>query len=346
MNTQKRTKFIMNIVILLAVFVIIIYLVQNSLAEILQELTTTNPLILLAIFLLGLANLFFDGWSIKEIVSSFSKKFRIFDGVLTTWYVAFYRVITFGAGTLVSEVNFYNRKDLKVSQGMGVTSLHMIMHKAAILTYGIIAFILQFSLIYTHAPNSIPFILLGMLMTLAIILFFLVISLSTNLQVIFIIICNRLFKKAKFREVIDRVNLQIYSLRETVSTVLQDRTALIRVYLLSMIKLALWYIIPFICLMDGQNEIDFLLIFSLVSFTLVLSGVIPSPAGIGAFEFVYLYLFTPVVGTVDAVSSLLLYRFASYLLPFILGFVQFMIERKRVISNELEELKTEKELSQ
>lgn len=114
MNTQKRTKFIMNIVILLAVFAIIIYLVQNSLAEILQELTTTNPLILLAIILLGLANLFFDGWSIKEIVSSFSKKFRIFDGVLTTWYVAFYRVITFGAGTLVSEVNFYNRKDLKV----------------------------------------------------------------------------------------------------------------------------------------------------------------------------------------------------------------------------------------
>ncbi len=63
----------------------------------------------------------------------------------------------------------------------------------------------------------------------------------------------------------------------------------------------------------------------------MLSGVIPTPAGIGSFEFVYLLLFRPVVGTVDAFSSILFYRFSSFILQFIYGFVYVIAERLRVI---------------
>lgn len=340
MKMNAKGKFILNLVALLAIFVVMIYVIQNSLAEILAELTATKPIILIGVIGLGLAYQFFEGWSIQEIVRSFSTSFRRYDGMVTAWYVAFYRVVTFGVGTLISEVNFYTRKGLKVSQSMGVTSLHMIMYKLAMLTYAIIGLVIQFSLFYTRAPRMIPLILLGMVMTTAIILFFLLISISINLHVWFIQMSDKLFKTTKMRNLIDRCNLQIYSLRETVASILHDRTALIRIYLLNIIKLAMWYLIPYIILIDNHPEIDFLLVFSLISFTLILAGVIPSPAGIGAFEFVYLFLFSPLVGTVDAISSMLLYRFASYVLPFFLGFVQVLIDRKNVLSNEFEEMKS------
>ena len=100
---------------------------------------------------------------------------------------------------------------------------------------------------------------------------------------------------------------------------------------------------PYIFLVENHPNIDFLLTFSFISFAVVLSGVIPTPAGIGSFEFVYLLLFKPLVGTVDAVSSLLLYRFSSFILPFIYGFFYVVADRRKVLKKEIKEVKREKE---
>lgn len=109
------------------------------------------------------------------------------------------------------------------------------------------------------------------------------------------------------------------------------------------VKLVFWYVLPYLILIENHPKIDFLLTISFISFAVVLSGVIPTPAGIGSFEFVYLLLFRPVVGTVDAVSSLLLYRFSSFILPFLYGFVYVIAERRRVIKEEIIEVKENKE---
>ena len=53
-------------------------------------------------------------------------------------------------------------------------------------------------------------------------------------------------------------------------------------------------------------------------------------------------LFGPMVGTVDAVSSMLLYRFATFIWPFVIGFVYVILEKRKTMSAELEELKNEK----
>ncbi len=164
-------------------------------------------------------------------------------------------------------------------------------------------------------------------------------SISLNVQIFFVSLSNKLFKSERLRKWVDTCNQQIYSLRETVQTIIQDRTALLRIYLWNMLKLVFWYVLPYLILIENHPKIDFLLTISFISFAVVLSGVIPTPAGIGSFEFVYLLLFRPVVGTVDAVSSLLLYRFSSFILPFLYGFVYVIAERRRVIKEEIIEVK-------
>lgn len=171
-------------------------------------------------------------------------------------------------------------------------------------------------------------------------------SVSLNVQIFFVSLSNKLFKSERLRKWVDTCNQQIYSLRETVQTIIQDRTALLRIYLWNMLKLVFWYVLPYLILIENHPKIDFLLTISFISFAVVLSGVIPTPAGIGSFEFVYLLLFRPVVGTVDAVSSLLLYRFSSFILPFLYGFVYVIAERRRVIKEEIIEVKKENKENQ
>ena len=77
---------------------------------------------------------------------------------------------------------------------------------------------------------------------------------------------------------------------------------------------------------------------SFTSFAVILSGVIPTPAGIGPFEFVYLLLFKPLVGNVDAVASVLLYRFVACV-PFLIGLVYVAIEKRKSLRIEIEEIK-------
>lgn len=341
-NKRTKTKLFLNLLLLLLILGIIYYLIQHSLADILAELLSTSLVVLLGVLLLGTIYQIAEGRSIKEIAKPFAPEFSTKDGFWTSCYVAFYRIVSFGTGTLISEVYFYNKKGMRFSQGVGVTALHMIMYKMAVITYAIIGLLIQFSLFYTKAPKMIPFILAGIILTIVIVSALLVLSISINVQVLFVKIANRLCKRNKTRALVDNWNLQIYSLRETVQTIVKDRTALGWIYFWNLVKLLFWYIIPYLTLVENHPSVDFLLTFSFVSFAVVLAGVLPTPGGIGSFEFVYLLLFRPLVGTVDAVSSLLLYRFSSFVLPFIYGMFYVLVERRAVIKKEISEVRREK----
>ncbi|MGX7172565.1 lysylphosphatidylglycerol synthase transmembrane domain-containing protein [Enterococcus ratti] len=344
MSAKKiKTKIVLNLVLVLGIFGIIYYLINQSFAEIFTQILSTSLFTFLAALLLGTFYQLIEGRSIKEIARPFTPTFSTIDGFWTSCYVAFYRIVSFGTGTLFSEVYFYNKKGMKYSQGAGVTTLHMIMYKLAVMTYAIIGLMLQFSLFYSKGPTMIGFILAGVILTGVIVVFLLLISSSLSIQVFFVSISHKWLKSKRARNWVDACNTQIYSLRETVQAIVNDQTALLRIYFWNMVKLIFWYVLPYIFLVENHSNLDFLLTFSFVSFAVVLSGVVPTPAGIGSFEFIYLLLFKPLVGTVDAVSSLLLYRFSSFILPFIYGFFYVLADRRKIIKQEISDVKRQKQ---
>ncbi|MFD2306215.1 lysylphosphatidylglycerol synthase transmembrane domain-containing protein [Enterococcus termitis] len=343
MKSNSKTKIFVNIGLLALFIGVIIYVMDNSLSDIFAQLLETSWLVVVLVVLFGVAYQIVEGRSIKEIASHFQEDFSTKDGFFTSCYVAFYRIVSFGTGTLLSEIYFYKKKGLAVSQGVGVTALHMIMYKVAVIFLSVLGLIFQFSLFYERAPKMIPFILVGVVLTFLIIFSLLVLSSSINLQILLITWANKLFKRKRLRDWVDKCNLQIYSLRETVQTIIKDRSALLRIFGWNVGKLLFWYVIPYVVLVENHPNIDFLLVVSFTSFAVILSGVFPTPAGIGPFEFVYLLLFKPLVGTVDAVSSLLLYRFGSFVLPFLIGFVFVVVEKRRQIKSELQAVREDKQ---
>ncbi|MDN6639250.1 MAG: lysylphosphatidylglycerol synthase domain-containing protein [Tetragenococcus sp.] len=338
MKKNPKWKILLNLVLLLAILGVMFYFIQNSMGAIFVELKETKLIVLIGVLSLGLLHQFFEGCGIKETVRGFSNSFTTFDGMMTSFYTAFYRVITFGAGTILAEIGFYKKKGIKISQGIGASTLHTVIYKLAIVTYAVLNLFFYFTSMLEQRPQMIVLILIGIALTSLLIVTLVVLSLSLQVQVAVLLICNRFVHNKKLRGYVDRMNLQINALHHAMQSVLSDKTSMLKIYLFNLLKVGSWYVIPFVCLQEEAGGFNFFLAFALTSFTLVLSGVIPSPAGIGSFDFVYLFMFQPVTGTVDAVSSLLLYRFASYVLPFLLGFIVFLRERRKAITDNIEEI--------
>ncbi|MGC6767062.1 lysylphosphatidylglycerol synthase transmembrane domain-containing protein [Enterococcus sp. LJL51] len=335
MKNNTVLKIIFNILLMLLMIGVVVYVIDNSLGDIIAQLLETSLLVAVLVVGLGVVYQMVEGRSIREIAVNFQPKFTSKDGFFASCYVAFYRIISFGTGTLVSEVLFYRKKGLAVSQGMGVTALHMIMYKLAVVFWAVIGLIFQFSYLYTHSPKMIPFIVIGMIITFVIIFVIMVLSVSIKLQVVLTVWASKHIKRQKLRDWVDKCNLQIYSLRDTMQTIVKDRSAVLRIFVWNAAKVFIWLVIPYVALVEAHPLIDFIQTWAFTSFAIVLSGVIPTPAGIGSFEFVYLLLFKPLVGTVDAVSSLLLYRFSSFVLPFLLGMVYVIMEKRKKIKEEI-----------
>jgi uncharacterized membrane protein YbhN (UPF0104 family) len=341
-NKNTKTKLFLNILLSAIILFVIFYLVEHSLGAIFAELLSTSWWVLIAVVVLGTVYQITEGKVIKSLAEIFTPDFSTKDGFWASCYVAFYRIVSFGTGTLISEVYFYNKKGLPFSKGIGVTTLHMIIYKIAVITYAVIGLILQFLLFPDRSSKLFFFILAGIVLTMIIIAFLLMLSMSLNLQILFVFLTDKFIKQPAIREKIDNWNLHIYSLREAMAAVIKNKTTFWQIYVWNLLKLAIWYIIPYITLIENHPNIDFLVTFSYISFAVVLSGVLPTPSGIGSFEFVYMLLFRPVVGTVDSASSLLLYRFSTFVLPFVYGFFYVLGEKRKEIQMNISEAKKEK----
>lgn len=320
---------------------VIIFVIRDSLSDIFTELGKTSLPVLLGVTGLGVISQIIEGYTIKNIAGEFNPEFTVRDGFFASAYATFYRVITFGTGSIVSEVIYYHKKDLKYSEGTGTSALRMITYKIALIVWALVFLVVKSDAIQEHIANGIFLVLAGILVTLLIISSLLVLSLNINAQVLLVIICNRLFKRQKLRDIVDKVNNQVYSLRGAIQAFIRDRNSVIRVFFSNMAKLVVWYVLPFFILVQDHPDIDIWLTVALISFTVIIGGVLPAPGGIGGFEFVYVLLFRNVVGRVDAVSSLLLYRYATYLLPFLIGMIYVLVNKQRQINHEIREAKKE-----
>ena len=80
----------------------------------------------------------------------------------------------------------------------------------------------------------------------------------------------------------------------------------------------LFYSIP-ASLLFGTTGISFAESILLMAVAYMLSGIIPAPSGAGALEFVFLLFFSHFKDSGRALSVILLFRFATWVLPFGIG---------------------------
>ena len=278
--------------------------------------------LLLSLFC-SLAYYFFDGLIISKTSNT-----SIWFGQKCSFYCAFYKLSTVGAGAGVAEVYYLTGANIPPEKGSGIMTLQYAMHKLAVTFLGIIYFILLFVFIkpadYASEKNLTLFIILAGIISVLICTVLITIASSCKFSKLIIRLTNYLLKKwpDKAKTVEDKISNFTKSGKE----LLHSKKNIALVLLLNIFKLSCWYSIPafiFLFQSDGNYFYDM----CSMGIVLMLSGVMISPAGVGTLEYVFSLLFAGKYGVLAA-TSVILYRFFTMIPPFIAG-IPFVLAGKK-----------------
>ncbi|CUX47439.1 lysylphosphatidylglycerol synthase transmembrane domain-containing protein [Clostridium sp. C105KSO13] len=308
-----------------AFFVFVLFIIymmfKDSWGDIWEALKKTSWKVLAGVVICSILYNCFDGIAVAKLLRSCDNKFPWNEGIKCSFYYSFFRVVTFGSGTAPAGMYYVNKRGIPVDRSLGIFTLNYIVQRIAVCLYFIVSFLLNYQTMHPYFGSYRRYMIYGVVLAVLIVTALITACICETLHTWLLGLAEKVLRKEKYGEKIKEWEQRAVTVRTEAETLLKDKKLLLEVLLLNFLKLSAWFLIPVIVFRKaGLLEVPLLI--ATASMMQALSGVIPAPGGIGAVEFVFVSLFTPLVGRVDAVFGMLLYRFSTYILPFILGIPQ------------------------
>lgn len=316
-----------KIVFVLILVGIIVYTFKDSAGDILQQLKSTSVKVVFAICFASFLYELIEGWINYSFAKVYNPEFKYWQGVESAFYAAFYRVATLGSGAGVAAIYYFNEKGVPYSKGTGLYTIEYMLHKISIALFSGIFFLLNWAFMQEHYHEYEMTLLAGFGITFVIAAGLLLFACSQKFHHGIIWVVRKLNKKGKLSQVLAKLEEQCDILEQASGTLLKRGGLILSCILKNFMKLICWYGIPYLILF-GEYQLNLSQMLAITSLAMMLAAVIPAPAGIGSSEFVLTMLFSVIVGTGEAGSVSLLYRFATFVLPFAIGAVVVLLRKK------------------
>ena len=309
----------------------IIYTFRDTAGPILEQLKKTKLTVLVGICALTVIYHLLEGGITTLLAREYNKDFAYRSGVGNAFFCSFYRVATLGSGAGVAGVLYLGENGVEHSKGFGLYMLQYAFHKISIAIFSGIFLVLNWNYMYSHFESYMWLLVAGYLLTIVITLFLILFCCSTAFHKVFFALLD--FINGKFK---GRFEVQIASLRgecqmlEAASNHILKRKRLVaEVIGISLVRNCFWYSIPYLIFM-GHSDVTLMQTMAVTSLSIMLAAVLPAPGGIGSTELVLTSLFAGIVGTGMAGSASLLYRFGTFVFPFLLGAFVVLARRIRI----------------
>ena len=318
---------ILKLILVIGIVVVLAVSVWESLPKILDEVILT-PMHLIALTVLATVMYhFFEGVITTNFARRYEPDFSLWKGFMCAFYASFYRVSTLGSGQGIAVIYYLSKQKIKVHEGMGMYMIEYVVHKLSIAIFSLIFVAINFKNVMSLSGKYFWLLVSGYGITVLIVCFLVALCLSDILHSFIIKLLIKLDFKKIFSSKISELSILFDNISHSSKVCCSDATFVFKQILWNLIKFACWYIIPFILLKD--DGLTIMGSFSFTSMSTLLAAVIPAPAGIGSFEYVYTLIFERIVGRIDAASSVLIYRFATYILPMFIGLPVVIVCNKK-----------------
>lgn len=280
---------------------------------------------------LSAAAYFLEGMTIACMMRTGTSSFPVKRGTVIAYLCEFYRLITFGSGSGVAEVYYLHKSGIETGKATVITMIQYICKKIAVIFLGVLGFAVLLGEYDTRqlCRKYAGFMAAGCLISIGVIAAFLCIMLSER---ILSLLCNVMdwgtgkvpSWEARFRTWKEQAVL----LNQWGKRILGQKTCLAEAVLLQIGKLVLFYCIPAYLLWGSISgwpvRKGWRTCLSLMAMVYMLSGVIPAPSGAGSLEFVFLLIFSQLAGMQEAMPAVLVFRFVTWIIPFLIGGVLHM----------------------
>ena len=304
----------------------IIYTFRDSAAPILAQLKKTPLWVVLAICMCALLYDVVESVITYILARQYNPDFKFAKAMGNTFYCAFYRVATLGSGAGVAAVYYLNENGVAVSQGFGMYMIEYALHKISIAIFSGIFFLLNFGCMWEHFADYTWLMVAGYAITIVITVVLVLFCSAKWFHDLLLRFLGLLNRKGKLDVLIAQLTEQCMMQEGAARRLLKKKKLVIETILLNLLKAAFWYGIPYLIFVS-HAQVTITETMAVTAMSVMLAAVIPSPAGIGSTEFVFTALFASIVGTGLAGSASLLYRFGTFVFPFLIGSVVVIVRR-------------------
>lgn len=310
MNKKSLIKNISRWIIIFILLISVIIWKKDLLKSAFIEIKNLSFLPVFICFCLSILYQFFEGAIISTISNiSFLK------GIKCALYCSFYKLATLGTASGMAEVYFLTKSNISFSKSSGITMIQYSIQKIAATVFGLFSFLFLIFLKHKEVLDYKIFILTATIVSVLISFSIILIAASKKLAYLILKLISFIFKNKS--ETKRKFSLKIINFNKNGRNLLKNKKVLLAVFLLNFLKLSMWFLIPAVIFRSrivcsiGINTLK-------MSLAFMISGIMFSPAGVGTLEYVFSLLFATTFDSLTA-TAIILYRFFTMIVPFILG---------------------------
>ena len=331
MEKSGKKNIISNIIkwAIIMVILVIVYLWKKSeILEAIDEMKHHPFWVSLLCLVATMLHFVVEGRIIHNMTMYEKRQMTWWEAFKCGLYCAFYKFISLGSLSGIAEVYYISKHDIEPGRASGITLVQYAYQKLGITILGTVSFIcLYFSGVSTVEKYA-KFGILGSVIALGIVLLLITLSASKKFATLLIKIVEKIFDKIlkKYKDKSKELIEQIKTFNDAGLYFWQHKILCLRVTLLKMLKMSLWYSIAAIvvCASNKANPLECI---ALMATANMIGTVMVAPAGAGTLEFVVALLFAPLFGATSATVAIM-YRFYSMVVPFLFGAFVFAADKK------------------
>ncbi len=324
---RRAALSILTIVLLTG---LMFYLFRDNMDDITSAISNVSAWQLLLLIALGLSTPLLDSVICQRILNSRMPGVTMRQGAETIFLGTFANVVTFGAGTLPIRGYYFYREGLNVGPGLGLITLQYVFHKGTLLVYALVLLAFQWGWLTQNTSGLFAYMPYACIAVAAIILGLVLVCTWRPIQNIVRRAMKLLPKTEKWQKRRADWTEQLDLLATESRLLLKDRRLCLQVVGLEVLKLFLLYSIPWLGLHFMHLEPPgFVQAQTLAALMMLLSNALPNLAGMGSIETAFLLVFQGFLPESSAMSALVLYRIATYYIPFIVSCISFFLLQRR-----------------
>lgn len=294
--------------------------------DILTELQNTPLRIILAVLVSSVIYLLIEAQLTWSLAVRYNPEFKYREAVYNAFMVCFYRLSTLGSGNGVAAVYNLGQHGIEYSEAIGLYMVQYVMHKISIAIFSGIFFLINWQFMWAHFKHYGVLLIAAYGLTVLICIGLILFVVSKWFHGLILNLGQKFNKNGKLDGPLMKLETNAQIMEVSTTRLIQDKKLLIVMIIKNLIKVVFWYGIPFLILF-GDGELSLMNSLSISSLAVMTAAVIPTPAGIGAVEFVMTGLFSVVVGVNRAGAITILYRIATFIFPFAAGGVAILLHR-------------------
>lgn len=333
-NGKKRTyKGLISLLLVGILLAAALFFYRDSLEEILKGIQALSFWDIAVCCLLAGGFFFMEGVVMKGVVRLSGSEYPLKEAIRVAYCCEFYRLITLGSGSGVAQIYYLSKKDIPPAQGTGISMIQFVLKKMAVMLLGVCGFLFLMGsgsreeICTSYGKYMIP----GVLITFVIVAVMLSIAASSKVLQFISWLCDKISGKfPSIEEKVQKGKEQAVLLNTTGKEVFRKKRSFFPVLLNSMGMLLMIYLIPAYIFRGQENSVFFYNV-CLMAIVYMLAGVIPAPSGIGSLEFVFLLLFGFFLPESITVPAILVFRFVTWIVPFLIGALLVLLQRMKDI---------------